>query len=119
MLITWPLNTSLITAGGALAAHGGLASRRELLEAYWNAGGMGHLFWYGAAAALGVATIMGVILTDTLVPLQTYGLGISAGVTIYVGASNLVPELQSRGGWGTPLSFVAGSGAFFGMRLLF
>ncbi len=28
MLITWPLNTSLITAGGALAAHGGLASRR-------------------------------------------------------------------------------------------
>jgi hypothetical protein len=39
-------------------------------------------------------------------------------VTIYVGASNLVPELQSRGGWGTPISFVAGCGVFFAMRLL-
>jgi hypothetical protein len=39
-------------------------------------------------------------------------------VTIYVGASNLVPELQPRGGWGTPLSFVAGCGVFFAARSL-
>lgn len=69
-----------------------------------------------AAAALGVATMLGVILTDSFVTLQSYGLAISAGVTIYVGASNLVPELQSRGGWGTPLSFVAGCGAYFAAR---
>ena len=71
-----------------------------------------------AAAALGATTIVGVLVTDMFTGLQTYGLAISAGVTIYVGASNLVPELQSRGGWGTPLSFVAGCGAYFVGRAL-
>jgi ZIP family zinc transporter/zinc and cadmium transporter len=66
-----------------------------------------------AAAALGAATIVGVIVTNAFSGLQSYGLAISAGVTIYVGASTLVPELQARGGWGTPLSFVAGCGAYF------
>lgn len=71
-----------------------------------------------AAAALGVATLLGVLLTDQFATLQSYGLAISAGVTIYVGASNLVPELQSRGGWETPISFVAGCGAYFATRAL-
>ncbi len=65
-----------------------------------------------AAGALGVATIAGVALTEQIAGLQTYGLAISAGVTIYVGASNLVPELQPRSGWGTPLSFVLGCGVY-------
>lgn len=69
-----------------------------------------------AAGALGVATLLGVLLTNSFVALQSYGLAISAGVTIYVGASNLVPELQARGGWGTPMSFVAGCGAYFAAR---
>jgi len=72
----------------------------------------------GAAAALGVATILGVALTDVISGLRTYGMAISAGVTIYVGASNLVPELQKRGGWETPFSFVAGCGAYFLSRLV-
>lgn len=69
-----------------------------------------------AAAALGVSTIMGVVFTSVFTGLQSHGLAISAGVTIYVGASNLVPELQSRGGWSTPISFVAGCGAYFAAR---
>jgi zinc and cadmium transporter len=69
-----------------------------------------------AAAALGCATLLGVALTDSFAGLQSYGLAISAGVTVYVGASNLVPELQPRAGWGTPLSFVAGCGVFFAAR---
>ena len=69
-----------------------------------------------AAASLGVATMLGVMLTDSIGALQSHGLGISAGVTIYVGASNLVPELQARAGWSTPLSFVAGCGAYFAAR---
>jgi zinc and cadmium transporter len=71
-----------------------------------------------AAGALGIATILGVLLTDQFLLLQSYGLAISAGVTIYVGASNLVPELQSRAGWETPLSFMAGCGAYFATRAL-
>jgi len=72
-----------------------------------------------AAASLGVATLLGVVLTDSFAALQTHGLAISAGVTIYVGASNLVPELQARGDWSTPLSFVAGCGAYFAARAAF
>ena len=71
-----------------------------------------------AAAALGLATLLGVALTDSFDGLRAYGLAISAGVTVYVGASNLVPELQPRGGWSTPLSFVAGCGVFFAARAI-
>ena len=71
-----------------------------------------------AAGFLGAATLAGVALTDSVEGLRSHGLAISAGVTIYVGASNLVPEIQSRAGWGTPLSFLAGSGAFFAARLI-
>lgn len=69
-----------------------------------------------AAAALGVTTIAGVLLTDQLTFLQTYGLPISAGVTLYVGASNLVPEFQDRPGLRIPASFVAGCALYFVAR---
>jgi len=71
-----------------------------------------------AAAALGISTIAGVLLTDHLALLRQYGLAVSAGVTLYVGASNLVPELQDRPGVKIPLSFVAGCGLYFAARSL-
>jgi zinc and cadmium transporter len=71
-----------------------------------------------AAAALGAMTICGVLLTDQWSFLRTYGLAISAGVTLYVGASNLVPELQDRPGARIPLSFAAGCGLYFAARSL-
>jgi len=71
-----------------------------------------------AAAALGLSTIAGVLLTDALPFLRAYGLAIAAGVTLYVGASNLVPELQHRPGARIPLSFAAGCGLYFVARTL-
>ena len=71
-----------------------------------------------AAAALGASTIAGVLLTDQWLFLRTYGLAISAGVTLYVGASNLVPEFQDRAGARIPLSFVAGCALYFVARSL-
>lgn len=71
-----------------------------------------------AAAALGASTILGVLVTNQFALLRTYGLAISAGVTLYVGASNLVPELQDREGLRIPLSFVAGCGLYFVARTL-
>ncbi|HET7372587.1 MAG TPA: ZIP family metal transporter [Gemmatimonadaceae bacterium] len=71
-----------------------------------------------AAAALGVSTIAGLLLTDELPFLRHYGLAISAGVTMYVAASNLVPELQDRRGLRIPLSFVAGCGLYLAARTL-
>lgn len=69
-----------------------------------------------AAGALGAATMLGVLLTDLVGALRTHGLAAAAGVTIYVGASNLVPELQTRRGWSTPMSFLTGCAVYFAAR---
>jgi zinc and cadmium transporter len=69
-----------------------------------------------AATALGASTMVGVIITDELPVLQKYGLAISAGVTLYVGASNLVPEFQDKRGLRIPLSFVGGCVMYFVAR---
>ena len=71
-----------------------------------------------AAAALGGATIVGVALTDGVPALTTHGLALSAGVTLYVAASNLVPEFQAKHDWRLPLSFFVGSALFFAARAL-
>lgn len=47
---------------------------------------------------LGLSTILGVVLTALVGPLQHHGLALSAGVTIYVSASNLIPEVQKEHG---------------------
>jgi ZIP family zinc transporter/zinc and cadmium transporter len=66
----------------------------------------------GAAAVLGAATILGVVLTDEVGGLARHGLAISAGVTLYVAASNLVPEFQAKRGWLTALAFFGGAVGF-------
>lgn len=65
-----------------------------------------------AAGALGAATLFGVLVTEHVQALSTHGLALSAGVTLYVGASNLVPEFQSKAGWRNPLFFFAGCGVY-------
>jgi zinc and cadmium transporter len=71
-----------------------------------------------AAVALGLTTVLGVVLTDALDWLRSYGLPISAGVTLYVAASNLVPEFQAKRGWQVPIGFALGCGLFFVARAL-
>src|SRR5213596_192318 len=67
----------------------------------------------GAAALLGAATLAGVALTDQISFLIHHGLALSAGVTIYVAASNLVPEFQGKRGWTLPTAFFAGAAIFY------
>ena len=57
-------------------------------------------------------------MTDTVAFLAAHGLAISAGVTIYVAASNLVPEFQHKSGWSLPVAFFLGAGGFFGTKEL-
>ncbi|MEO5580952.1 MAG: ZIP family metal transporter [Gemmatimonadaceae bacterium] len=71
-----------------------------------------------AGAALGVATVLGGLLTERVAPLGTYGLPLAAGVTLYVGASNLVPEFQSKRDWKVQGSFFAGCALYFLARYL-
>jgi ZIP family zinc transporter/zinc and cadmium transporter len=71
------------------------------------------------ATALGVATVLGAVFTEAFSGLSRYGLAISAGVTIYVAASNLVPEFQHKKGWRLPLAFFGGCALFFvGQQLI-
>jgi zinc and cadmium transporter len=77
------------------------------------AGGQSRGRALGAAAVLGLATILGVLLTELVEPLARHGLALSAGVTIYVAASNLVPEFQAKRGWLSALAFFGGAMGFF------
>jgi zinc transporter ZupT len=72
----------------------------------------------GAAALLGAATLAGVGVTDEVGFLAQHGLALSGGVTIYVAASNLVPEFQGKRGWKLPGAFFAGAGVFFITKML-
>jgi ZIP family zinc transporter/zinc and cadmium transporter len=58
------------------------------------------------------------VLTVQAAPLAEHGLAISAGVTLYVAASDLVPEFQAKRGWRTALPFFGGAAAFFATHSL-
>jgi ZIP family zinc transporter/zinc and cadmium transporter len=67
----------------------------------------------GAVVALGVSTVLGVLLTRQVESLARYGLALSAGVTLYVGASNLIPEVQKGRSLPLALSVLAGAALFY------
>ncbi len=69
-----------------------------------------------SAGLLGLATVAGVLLTGAVSFLSAHGLALAGGVTIYVAASNLVPEFQGKSGWSLPLAFFLGAGAFWGTK---
>ena len=63
------------------------------------AGGYSHAAAVGAGAALGVVTLTGAVLTGIVAHQHVvYALALSAGVTIYVAASDLIPEVNREGG---------------------
>ena len=82
------------------------------------AGGMGATYAVGSAGLLGLATVVGVLSHGSVGFLAAHGLALSAGVTIYVAASNLVPEFQHRRGRWMPLMFFAGAGSYFVAQML-
>ena len=61
-----------------------------------------------AAGGLGVATLAGVMTMGVASGLVKYGLPLSAGVTIYVAASDLMPEVNEEPGVKLSLSVFAG-----------
>ena len=63
------------------------------------AGGYSRPAAVGAGAALGVVTLTGALLTGFIAERHVgYALALSAGVTIYVAASDLIPEVNRDGG---------------------
>ena len=67
----------------------------------------------GASAALALSSLVGALLTQQLPILGQYGLPLAAGVTLYVGASNLVPEFQGKREWRLPISFFLGCALYY------
>jgi zinc and cadmium transporter len=66
-----------------------------------------------SVALLGATTILGVLLTAYVRPLETHGLALSAGVTLYVAASNLIPEVQKERGLRSALSVFVGVALYY------
>ena len=66
-----------------------------------------------AVILLGASTVAGVLLTSWLAPLARHGLAVSAGVTIYVAASNLMPEVQKEN------DITSGVGVLLGVLVFF
>ena len=93
MLICWPLDPNPIGAGAALAALGGLAGRRELLDAYFAAGGRqtSRLDWYVAMACFK----LGIVIEGTWSRYLAGQAPREAGELLHASATNLI-ELGSR-----------------------
>lgn len=71
-----------------------------------------------SAVGLAVATLMGVLVIELLPSWLPYGLPISAGVALYVGASDLVPEVNREPGIRMALVFFLGVAGFLLLRML-
>lgn len=71
-----------------------------------------------AAVGLAFATILGVLVIELAPGLLPYGLPISAGVALYVGASDLVPEVNRQPGIRMALVFFLGVAGFILLRLV-
>ena len=82
------------------------------------ASGLGRRRAVASGVILGVATIVGALVTGAVAPLAQYGLALAAGVTLYVAASNLVPELQRGRRLRTTLAFLGGAAALILLRAL-
>jgi zinc and cadmium transporter len=70
----------------------------------------------GAATLLAVATLLGLTATSVSPWLSSNGLALSAGVTLYVAASNLVPEIRRHRGWRFAAACLGGSALYLAAR---
>lgn len=71
-----------------------------------------------SAVALAAATLAGVLLIELIPSWISYGLPVSAGVAIYVAATDLVPEVNREPGIRMAVVFFAGVGAFLLLRMI-
>jgi len=73
----------------------------------------------GAAGVLGVSRILGILAMAFAHRFASYGLALSAGATLYVAASDLIPEVNKSPGPRIALTVAAGVALVILLRLLF
>jgi len=72
-----------------------------------------------AAGLLGAATLAGVLLTSQLEAQLKYALPLSGGVTLYVAATDLLPEVNKEPNWRLALLVFVGVATMLILKLLF
>jgi zinc transporter ZupT len=82
------------------------------------ASGQGKTSAIRAAAALGAATLLGVALTSVLQGQLRYALPLAGGVTVYVAATDLLPEVNRHPSWRTAVLVFLGVGILMIMKYL-
>jgi hypothetical protein len=90
------LASAAIFGGGALLAFAAMVWPHDAVEiqAYWNAGGLGHAFWYAATAALGcvgygsVFLALGLYVRNPIVP--------AAVLLAWEGVNGILPHVMQR-----------------------
>jgi ZIP family zinc transporter/zinc and cadmium transporter len=71
-----------------------------------------------AAVVLAAATMLGVLVIGLAPSLVRFGLPVSAGVALYVAATDLVPEVNREPGIKMALVFFAGVAGFLLLRMM-
>lgn len=102
-LIDPALGFLLFTAIGLHKAPEGFAIASVVLAAHGTSGQA-----LGAACIVGAASIVGGLVMMALPGLVGWALAVSAGVTLYVAASDLVPEVNKEGGTRIALTVFGG-----------
>src|SRR5438309_5117926 len=82
------------------------------------AGGSSPMRALGSAVLLGAATLAGVLVMGYSSGLLKYGLPLSAGVTLYVSATDLIPEANKEKGLRMAYVVLLGMGLMLAMRTL-
>jgi zinc and cadmium transporter len=72
-----------------------------------------------AAGLLGAATLAGVLLTSQLQAQLKYALPLSGGVTLYVAATDLLPEVNKQPNWRLALLVFVGVATMLILKLLY
>ena len=83
------------------------------------ASGQGKANAIRAAGLLGAATLVGVVLTSQLQAQLKYALPLSGGVTVYVAATDLLPEVNREPNWRMALLVFIGVATMLSLKLLF
>ena len=88
--------SAVIFGGGAMLTLAAMIWPHDAVEvqAFWNAGGMGHVFWYGAAAALGcvgygsVFLAVGLYVRNPIIP--------AAVLLAWEGVNGILPHVLQK-----------------------
>ncbi len=73
---------------------------------------------FNSTLVLAASTVAGVLMIAVVPGWLPYGLPLSAGVALYVGASDLVPEVNREPGIRMALVFFAGVAGFLLLRMI-